>query len=481
MQKFSNIFRLGKEQSELDFVDITPGKDTPLYLDPYALTMRQDEWSEQAHSYVASFFKAVLDSVTSQDKQKGIRLLSRLNEPDETHLGESLAGNTGRGVGEIQADDLYMAIAKSKAAKSGILEDLSDIALFIPRIGRDKISDTTTNIIRRLLVSYTQDQCSLHNIPMRSAASGFLWNIEREDWEQNYVDLPVHDDRKILLVPKHAVRYQVSVDHTNYRRMFVLEYLKAEHLKAGDSLVSVLTNKKTKKITKKVYKKTVDNHYPADKDFLATFSTEHPEVLNKYRDELKLSNSKVPNIGAAFSEEKSLAIAMSNHLSKIPKGSKDANRYHEECIGLLSFLFFPNLIYPKKEHQINQGRKRIDITYTNGKDSGLFHRLALDQRVTANIVHVECKNYTNKIDNPAIDQLGMRFDNIRGRFGLLVFRESDDLPKLITQCGDVAKQNNGIILPIEDLFFKRCLKHIADGNRNYIDREINDLYQAVIS
>lgn len=481
MSKFSEIYSLEKDQAELDFVDISTTQDTPLYIDPYALTTREDKWSETAHELLVSYFQEVLDSVINKDRSRGIQLLSHLGEPDETHLGVSDEGNPGRGIGAIQAADLFQAISKSKAASSGLLEDISDFALFIPGIGRDKISDITTNIIRKLLISYTQSQCNLYGISMRSVASGFFWCANTKTWKQDYVELPVHNSEKILLVPKHAVRYQVGVDHSRFRRMFVLEYLQEEHLRAGDSLVTTLLDRKGKERKKVVYKSTVDEHYPTDKDFLADFSVAHPEVLDKYRDTLKSSASRIPDINGENYHEAVLARALINDLASIPKGSKDANRYHDFCISAISFLFFPNLIYPHKEREINDGRKRIDIAYTNGKDSGLFYRIAFDQHLLANIIYVECKNYTNEISNPEIDQLVGRFDHVRGRFGMLLFRDSDNLKRLKSRCRDVAKQKNGVALPIDDAFLIKCLEHIENDSRGLIDVELDGLFQEVIS
>ena len=43
MASFSSYFDIIKTQAELDFVDIDLNLDTPLYVDPYALTTRDDE------------------------------------------------------------------------------------------------------------------------------------------------------------------------------------------------------------------------------------------------------------------------------------------------------------------------------------------------------------------------------------------------------------------------------------------------------
>lgn len=81
--------------------------------------------------------------------------------------------------------------------------------------------------------------------------SGFTWSTRDLEWKQTYVDLPVYEDKKLLLVPKHTVRFEIGVDHSKYRRQFVLEYLQAEHLRADDSLVTILRDKEGR-ISRKV-------------------------------------------------------------------------------------------------------------------------------------------------------------------------------------------------------------------------------------
>lgn len=481
MPKFTAYFGIAKKQAEIDFVDIDIDTDTPLYLDPYALTTREDDWSDQCHDQIVSYFMTVLESVKNGDKSRAVSLLSRLAEPFDTHLGVSVDSNRGRGIGHTQATDLYASLSQSKAAKTGLLEDLSDFALFIPGIGRDKISDMATNVIRKSLIEYTQAQCAIHRVPMSNVASGFYWDVANQRWTQSYTNLPIVNDERILLVPKYSVRYQIGVDSNRYRSKFVLEFLQAEHLQAGSALVTVLKDKKGRVRKKVVYKKDVDKATPKGKDFLAEFSLGHPELLDSYRRQLKEASSKIPVIDELNFNEGDFCKYLIEKLRAIPSGSKHANDYHDLCFSLLSFIFFPNLIYPKKENEINQGRKRIDIAYTNGKESGIFYRLSQDARVAANLISVECKNYSEDIHNPEIDQLVGRLDPNRGRLGILCFRNSDNLNLIIQRCNDVAKQLNGIVLPMDDNFLINCLELIADGNRKSIDLITNDLYVKVIS
>ncbi len=481
MPRFSKNFGISGTQSELDFVDIDidVGADTPLYLDPYALTTSDDEWSEQCHALIVSFFTAVLNSVLKNDRAKGERLLSHLGEPDETHLGVS-SGGKGRGIGPKQAKEIFSALKDSPAAKSGQLEDLSDFALFVPQIARDKISDMTTNVVRLPLIEYTQSQCALYDVPTQVVPSGFFWDGHKDDWSQKYVRLPVFDNHPILLVPKFAVRWKVGVDHQVFRNRFVLEFLRDEHLRADTSLVTTIRDKKGAIVAKKVFKKDVDAHYPTDKEFLASFASKNPSVLDAYRDFLKTTSNKIPTIESKIFEREDAAERLISELKLVPSGPNGATAYHRIMVAVVLILFFPNVVYPKIELGINQGRKRLDIVCTNGKRSGLFYRLAMDQHIKANIVHIECKNYTNDIANAEFDQMIGRFDANRGRFGILMYRKTKDEQLVIARCRDAAKSGQGIIIPLNDQRVVECLSFVAKREYHKVDELLNNLYVDIL-
>lgn len=84
---FSRHFKINKSQYELDFVDIPLNSgDIPLFIDPYAISLRQDRWSEGCHNLIVGFFQEVLDAIRKQADQKAKAMLAGLREPNETHL-----------------------------------------------------------------------------------------------------------------------------------------------------------------------------------------------------------------------------------------------------------------------------------------------------------------------------------------------------------------------------------------------------------
>src|SRR5207302_1265355 len=115
---------------------------------------------------------------------------------------------------------------------------------------------------------------------------------------------------------------------------------------------------------------------------------------------------------------------------------------------LLTALFYPALANPQIQHEIHEGRKRIDVTYTNVASYGFFKWLA--DNYTAPHVFVECKNYGREVGNPELDQLAGRFSPSRGKFGLLVCRSFEDKVLFVRRCRDTAIDDRGFIIALDD-------------------------------
>ena len=126
---------------------------------------------------LTSFFDSVLDAIRAGDHARIDYLLrGPLGEPDETHLGWSKGTSRGRAVGGKRADLIISSLEKSKAAHTGLLQDLEDSALFIEQIGPDIISDITTNVCKGMLLAYTQGAAATHGIPVEEVPSGPVWD-----------------------------------------------------------------------------------------------------------------------------------------------------------------------------------------------------------------------------------------------------------------------------------------------------------------
>lgn len=481
-RKFSEIFGIGLDQPQLDFVDIAPSIDTPLFVDPFAISLKDDEWSRQCHAHITHFFQTALEHIGAERYDEAKRLLNGLTEPNETCLGLSRGQPAGRGVSGKQAIDLYESLAKSQAAKTGLLEELADCDLFVEGIATDKLSDITTNIIRRLLIDYTQVQCALHEVALTGTyPSGRFWDMERCAWRQEYVSLPVFEAKRLILVPKYSVRRSLCIDAQEYYSHHVVNFIQQEEYERGSSLVRTLRSG----VKAAPFKKDIKEKFPFSKEFLARFSQENPEVLKRYKEFWR----NLPSARGVLShqdfeeefEEAAFSQALTLRLQEISPGSEHASTYHKVIVGALEFIFWPNLIYPEKEAEIHKGRKRIDIKYTNAAQRGFFFRASATQKTAARFVMVECKNYTKDPANPEIDQLSGRFSANRGWLGLLLYRQVSDYNVLLARCRDTAQDGRGFMLPLGDQQIIEYLELIANGERSSIDQKLENILRYLTS
>ena len=476
MPKISEFFQLNASQPQLDFVDVDTDIDTPLFLDPHAMGKMTDAWSQDANRYMQSFFQAVLDAIVAGDPNSGRILLDNLHEPNETCLGLSKGRPDGRGVGQRQADQLFDRILASNAAQNGLLEELSDFELFIPLIGRDKISDITTNIIRKKLIQYTAHQCELHGIEINTQVpSGMCWNYATGEWEDGYVNLPLVDGKKTILVPKAIVRWEPTFSHSRYYNHFVLNFLQAQHLQRGGGLVSTWRGRPY------VSKEKLKERYPIDKEFLANFSADNPQVLAMYKNQMgipvPISNEEIDH----DHDERRFAAALKHGLAEINPGNAEATRFHKFVLGAFQFIFYPDLRDPHFEAEIHQGRKRVDISYTNACQIGFWARRRTENRTNAVRIPVECKNYQKEMANPELDQIAGRFSPNRGRLGFVVGRGFDNRQRFVERCRDTAMEDRGFVIALVDEDIYQLLTFIENGQRSHIDRFLESRFSELIN
>jgi hypothetical protein len=465
MARFSETFGLKLTQAELDFVDVDTSQDNRLYLDPYAIQIRDDAWSAECGDAIRSFFNEILDALRTENDGRARHLLGHLHEPNETFLGQSDGKPSGRGVGRDKAADLMNALKRSRAFQTGLISDISEAELFIENIGPDTISDLTTNLLRGLLGEYTVEQCALHNFPTQEINSlGPTWSTTRLDWESKPLMLPISNRMPVLLIPKYSVRRALSLNSQEFWNHHMVSYLQQEYLNGQSGLVRTFKNG-----TRYVTKKSVKERHPLIKDDLAAFVQKHPEVLTAYKE---LKGAKGPLETTDFDEqfdEGAFARVLIDRLRLIRTGNSSANEYHTIAMGICTFLFYPELICPIKEKELHQGRKRVDIKFTNAATSGFFLRMLQSPQTRAISVLLECKNYSDDPENPEYDQLTSRFGHQRGFFGILLCRTLDNRKRTVAASRDAVSDGRGYMLVLADDDLITMLEMVAAGHRSRID------------
>jgi hypothetical protein len=468
--KISRLYRLSKSQAELDFIDINVSSDTALFIDPFFLNKRKDNWSIGATQTVRNFFQTLIDLIRDNQIRAAKILFQHLHEPNATCLGLSRGNPQGRGVGTEDTYRIFNSIIKSRAVQTGLIQDLEDNHLFVENFGKDKLSDMTTNIIRKHLIDYTVSQCNLHDIPLTdNVPSGFFWNRHNREWESEYTTMLIIGNKKILLVPKGIVSFCSDYTPQQYYQHFVLNFLQNEHLQLNTSLVQRRVDG-TRFVTKKSIAENEDSKY--SKEFLREFTKKHPKVLQKFK--LEIEPNPLADYELGDVDIRAVSSFLAKTLQEIPSGNDNATNYHRLIVGILELLFYPYLIYPELEREIHEGRKRIDITFDNASKNGIFKRLSDNMRLPCQYIFIECKNYSSDPANPELDQLSGRFSVNRGKVGFLLCRTIDNLDLFIARCQDTYRDDRGLIIPLIDTDIISLLDSISNRDINFIDRFLSD-------
>lgn len=475
--KISKMFNLDKSQYELDFVDIDPDVDTPLFLDPYYISKCDFPFATRAHSTIRSYFEFLLALLRGNRIEQAEELFSHLGETNDVCLGMSRGKPRGHGMGPNDTKAIFKALMQSRAIHSGIMEDIEDFRIFVPNVDKDKVSDMTANLIKKHLIDYTVEQCNLHRIPLiNNVPSGLFWESREKAWSNQYTQRLVIHEKPILLVPKRIVSFTDKYTPGEYQQHFVLNFLQNENLRLGTSLVQ-----KYKNGTEYVTKKSVKAHEGIiDKEYLARFTEQHPEVFADFKQRTSRKISSVDGSVLDNINVEEVCAHLRSKLLTIPSGTDNANNYHNLIIGILELLLYPNLSSPRKEVEIHDGRKRIDITFDNSAEKGFFFTLPnKNALMICPFVFVECKNYTGKVANPELDQLSGRFSNRRGRVGILACRKLDDGNAFIKRCADTYNDDRGLIIPIDDDDLHAALTEFPQKGTEGLEKILSAKYERI--
>lgn len=281
--------------------------------------------------------------------------------------------------------------------------------------------------------------------------------------------------RPIILVPKAVVSYSKRYTPQKYYNQFVLEYLRNDHLKRKSKLVQ-------KRASGAFYvtKKSVAIEHPYSKEYLADFTQRHPDIFASFKEWIAHDAKSIPQDDLSEISRLQVSSYLAQKLSKIPAGKTTASQYHTTAVSILDFLFYPALITPLVEVEIHSGRKRIDITFDNGADSGFFYRIHTIHKIPSQYIFVECKNYSHKVSNPEADQLSGRFSYNRGRLGFLLFRNIDDIESMMLRSSDAYKDGRGVIIPICDADLLNMLDLAKDEKASPYEKLLSDRLRTII-
>jgi len=174
------------------------------------------------HSHLLSFVGQVQTQALAGHVTAAQILLSEIREPAELGLGYSEGTKDGSAIGPSLRSAIVRTFREVPQLEDTGLDHLEIIALLVPKIAEDRLSDITGSVLKKWLADFTRQRCNDLGIPThRHRLVG--WDADQLNWRPFDVQLPFNpkDDSPILLAPLDLLRRLPPPGTTTARRMSV--------------------------------------------------------------------------------------------------------------------------------------------------------------------------------------------------------------------------------------------------------------------
>jgi len=286
-QYFSDFFEVPPEVvEEYGAFDVSLLADLPLFIDPFLLFNSDKAEYQQLHEEIITYLKFLRDKSTDADLGKGlIEAWYRFPEIKQNWLGFSATGNKGSGLGRAFAIALHQNLhrvftdfGKERVTQGSHLEKLCLIA---DGVGKDNISDFTTNLIHKFLLEYTQDfaQANIKEEYRRKVKVGKVrFNYETETWEYGIYDLPSFNGDYVLLTPKDIL----TRDETWICKPDLLDNFAVIPTAISDDALRAQVNNYFMKVLPKDKDGEAQETKKAKREAASRTLKEYPEIIDYY-------------------------------------------------------------------------------------------------------------------------------------------------------------------------------------------------------
>jgi hypothetical protein len=227
---FSDFFHV--EESKIEgygAFNVSLLADLPLFVDPFLIFNSKEPRYQELHAGIVRYLRFLKNEADAGISSKHlVDAWFRFSEVKQNWLGFSVSGNYGRGLGRKFANALngnlhllFTDFGSERVTKGTHLEKLCLIA---DGVGRDMISDFTTNLIKGFLLDYTQTFAREHlsaSSRRRVAVRKVCFNYETKTWEHATFDLPWYGDDYVLLTPTNILtRDETWINRRDFENSF---------------------------------------------------------------------------------------------------------------------------------------------------------------------------------------------------------------------------------------------------------------------
>ncbi|MDT7846984.1 hypothetical protein [Streptomyces justiciae] len=193
--------------AEYGAFDICIVSDLPMFIDPFLLFTSGKSEYRALHDQIVLYLQFLQKKSGAGLSSGDMKNWYHFKEVKQNWLGFTVFGNDGHALGPSFAKSLNDSlgdILSNVGKEEGVGTHLEKLALVGPRVGRDCVSDFTTNLIKHYLLRYTEkfarqymreEDCSSFSVP-RAA-----FNYNTETWETRTYLLPELRDDFVILTP----------------------------------------------------------------------------------------------------------------------------------------------------------------------------------------------------------------------------------------------------------------------------------------
>jgi hypothetical protein len=317
---FSDYFGVEREKLEkCGAFDISLVSDLPLFIDPFLIFNSKKEEYQELHAAIIKYVLYVHDKVAAGEMTDGLaRALLYFPEIKQNWFGYSAFGNEGHGLGKEFAEALRRNIRHLKPEDEhvGVHLHLEKLCLFEGGVGRDSISDFTTNLTVHFLASYTEQFANVHiDLELRKAVAipKARFNYETESWESGTYVLPWLGDDFVLLTPVDIL----TKDETWLNRPELIDNLpQIVQAAENDELRELLNNYLQRRIGDHTRRKKLKQS--EIRQIHADAVREHPEIVDHYIAQKEETGDEAKKVAHdRVDQGRSLYVLAADHLSQM--------------------------------------------------------------------------------------------------------------------------------------------------------------------
>jgi hypothetical protein len=208
---FSDFFNVKPEVlKEYGAFNVSLINDLPVFIDPFLLFTSEKKEYQVLHSQMIDYLSFLKEmSQAGKIKPALVKHWFLFKEVKQNWLGFSKFGNSGAGLGKKFAAALndglttiFTDFGDEKITKGSHLEKL---CLIKDRVGKDNVSDFTSNLIKGFLCEYTEKFASQHLNPNQLKTvpvNHSFFDYRTRRWESKTYALPFIDGDYVLLTPR---------------------------------------------------------------------------------------------------------------------------------------------------------------------------------------------------------------------------------------------------------------------------------------